>query len=75
MQIAPDVATDTAQPSIYDYVVAQLNGPWKGRWPKLSKDTEIPYGTIKKIADGQTANPGVLTVEKLAQHFRSQAAA
>lgn len=42
----------------------------KGTWPSIAADTGVPRSTIAKIAGGQTPNPGVQTVEQLAEHLR-----
>ena len=57
--------------SIYSYVLGEL-GRWKGRWAKVSKETGISKRTIEKIASRSTKNPGVKTVEQLAEYFREQ---
>jgi transcriptional regulator with XRE-family HTH domain len=56
--------------SIHAYVVRELERV-KGRWTQVAEGTGISKRTIEKIASGETANPGVSHVEKLASYFRS----
>jgi hypothetical protein len=41
----------------------------KYRWPNVARESGVQYGTIKRIARGETKSPGVVTVEKLAVYF------
>lgn len=41
----------------------------RGRWPDIAKSTSIPISTIRKIAQGQIADPGVSKVQTLLDHF------
>lgn len=59
---------DTA---ILDYVLAQLDAT-KGEWREISDESEVPYDTLTKIALRRVKNPGVLTVQKLADYFRGR---
>lgn len=54
---------------ILDYVRARLNES-KGRWNSIAKEVGLPMSTVQSIAHGETRNPGILTVEKLAKYFR-----
>ena len=54
--------------SLLTYVVRELDAT-RGTWHEIAKDTGVPHGTIARIAQGRTPNPGVLTVEALANHF------
>jgi transcriptional regulator with XRE-family HTH domain len=56
--------------SIHAYVVRELELA-KGRWSEVAEGTGISKRTIEKIASGETANPGVSHVEKLASYFRN----
>lgn len=53
---------------LLDYVRTQLNDR-KGTWPIISDVADVPYDTLTKIAQGQTVDPGVHTVQKLADYF------
>jgi hypothetical protein len=55
--------------SLLDFVVAKLNDT-RGSWPDVSAGSGVPRSTIERIANGDTQNPGVLQVEKLAHYFR-----
>ena len=54
---------------LLDYVLSKLDEN-KGRHVEISKATGIPYGTLAKIAQRTTANPGVNHVQALADYFR-----
>ena len=42
----------------------------KGRWPDLAKSCGVPYGTLKKIADGTVRNPTIDTLSKIDDGLR-----
>jgi len=65
---------DTGMRSIYEYVLDRLQMT-KGHWPQVAEETGISRRTIEKIARQEVQDPGVKTVEKLAQYFREQDAA
>ncbi len=44
----------------------------KGEWPRVAEESGISLRTIEKIARLEIENPGVKTVERLAQYFRSR---
>ncbi len=44
----------------------------KGRWPSIAETTGIPYDTITKIAQGQTEDPRVNKLQRLADYFHAQ---
>ena len=54
---------------LLDYVLRKL-AENKGSHVEISKATGIPYGTLAKIAQRTTANPGVNHVQALADYFR-----
>ena len=54
---------------LLDYVLRKLDEN-KGRHVEISKATGIPYGTLAKIAQRTTANPGVNHIQALADYFR-----
>lgn len=60
--------------SLYDFVISRLQDA-KGTWPEIAEATGVSIRTIQKIASGEIADPGVSHIEKLAAHFRAQAAA
>lgn len=55
--------------SMHAYVVAGLQNA-KGRWRLIAEATGIPKRTVEKIASGEIADPGVMSVQKLADYFR-----
>jgi len=54
---------------ILDYVLRKL-AENKGSHREISKATGIPYGTIAKITQRTTANPGVNHIQALADYFK-----
>ena len=56
--------------SIHQYVIDQLQAR-KGTWPTIARESGVPRKTVEKIASQTTPNPGVKTVEQLANYFRS----
>lgn len=46
----------------------------KGTWPTLAAESGVSKRTFEKIVNGDTRNPRIDTVEKLALYFREQAA-
>ena len=59
--------------SIYAFVLEELQAA-KGHWPRVAEATGISRRTIEKIARREVKDPGVSLVERLAAHFRSDAA-
>jgi len=47
--------------SILDEVVTGLDAH-RGIWPRIAAETDVPYSTLQKIAQGQRKNPRVQTV-------------
>ncbi len=41
----------------------------KSWWESIAKDTKIPFGTIKKIANGETDDPRIKTCVVLAKYL------
>lgn len=56
------------QESTTEYLRRRLNEV-KGRWPLISRESGVPYGTIEKIAQGHTTNPQVKTTDALRGWF------
>lgn len=55
--------------SIHEYVLSKLAAS-KGRWPRIAEETGLSKRTIEKIASREIPNPGVVSIETLARHFR-----
>jgi hypothetical protein len=53
---------------LLDYVRRSLEAN-KGRVREISKELGLPYSTVTKIWKGDTPNPGVQTVQTLADYF------
>lgn len=62
------------QTPMLDYVLQNLDAA-KGRWPVISEKTGIPYKTLVKVAQSETKNPGIDSVQRLYDYFREQQAA
>jgi transcriptional regulator with XRE-family HTH domain len=60
--------------SLHDFVVAKLMAA-RGQWPAIAAATGVSKRTIEKIARREIKDPAVSHIEKLAAHFREQAAA
>lgn len=54
---------------ILEFVLEKL-GKRDVPWTTVARETGIPYDTLKKIARGVTANPGVLHVQALHDYFQ-----
>lgn len=55
-------------PPIYDFVMANLKAktiPQK----TIARESGVPFGTLSKIAQGLVKDPGVHTVQRLADYF------
>lgn len=59
------------QTNLLDYVLGQIDAR-KSKLIVISRDSGVPYETLKKIAHRRTPNPGVLTVQMLADYFAQQ---
>lgn len=57
--------------ALLDFVLARLKAR-EVPWIEVSRRTEVPYETLKKIALGYTHNPGVRHVQRLADYFRAR---
>lgn len=57
---------------LFDYVLRQLDAN-KGRFKEISNSTGFPYSTLVKIAQRKIPNPGVNSVQTLADYFRRAA--
>ena len=56
---------------ILPYVLQRLDTN-KGQLRQIAKATGVPYSTVSKIAQRVTPNPGVQSVQALADYFRSK---
>jgi transcriptional regulator with XRE-family HTH domain len=54
---------------LLDYVRRRLRET-RGLHKDIADQSGVPYHTITKISQGVTPNPGVLTVQRLADFFR-----
>ncbi|WP_175582353.1 hypothetical protein [Cupriavidus metallidurans] len=50
------------------FVKRRLNES-RGRWPDVARGSGVPISTVRKIAQGQIADPAVSKVEALADYF------
>lgn len=44
----------------------------RGRWPDVAAASGVPVSTIRKIAQGVSKDPGVLTVQRLKDYFERE---
>ena len=58
--------------SLLTYVLRNLEA-MKGRHKEIAKESGVPYSTVSKIYQGITPNPGVNSVQALADYFRKAA--
>ena len=56
------------QNNLLEFVLSQIDGR-KSKLIDISRESGVPYETLKKIAYRRTPNPGVLTVQALANYF------
>lgn len=54
------------------YVQEQLDRLTFSQLRELADDTDVPFGTIRRIRSRETANPRVQAIDKLATHFRTR---
>lgn len=57
---------------LFDFVLRQLDAN-KGRFRETAKNTGVPYSTLVKIAQRKIPNPGVNSIQALADYFRKAA--
>lgn len=70
--LTPAVATaEPVRESIGDFLRRRLDEE-KGNWPQIADESGVPYGTLEKIAQGDTLNPQLKTVEPLLAWFRAK---
>lgn len=53
---------------MHERVVQRLQA-LKGRWPEVARESGVPYGTLRKIAEGTAKNPWAKTVETLDRYL------
>lgn len=64
------------QENILDYVRHRLPVPGdKEQLEAIAKGADVPYHTLLKIANGQTEDPRVSTVQNLFRYFQAAEAA
>lgn len=54
--------------SILVYVKRRLD-ELKGQWPRIAKETSVPYFTIANISRGKSTNPGIDSLQPLIDWF------
>jgi hypothetical protein len=55
--------------SLYEYVTVGLRGR-EDEWDHAAKHADVHPKTVKRIVDGEVGNPGVKTMESLADWLR-----
>ncbi len=62
------------EPKLYDFVIERLAS--SGRtYQEIADGSRVPRRTVEKIARKEIKNPGVSTVQKLADYFSGHQAA
>lgn len=56
--------------TLHERVVARLQA-LKGRWPAIARQANVPYGSLRKIAEGTTKNPQVRNLETLDRYLET----
>ena len=59
-----------AQEKLFPYTLRMLDEN-KGKHKEIAQRTGVKYTTLSKIAQRQTKNPGVLTVQAIADYFEA----
>lgn len=67
----PVEATHPPSESIGAYLRRRLDEE-KGNWPTIAVESGVPYGTLEKIAQGDTLNPQLKTIEPLLAWFKAR---
>ena len=61
-----------AQEKLFPYTLRMLDEN-KGKHKEIAQRTGVKYTTLSKIAQRVTKNPGVLTVQAIADYFEERA--
>lgn len=61
----------TENGTLWGYVEAQMEANL-GRLTEVAKDLDMPYTTLLAIRNGQTKNPGVHTIQRMADYFKAR---
>jgi len=56
---------------IYDFVMARLRAKTIPQ-RQIARESGVPFSTVSKIAQGAVKDPGVHTVQRLADYFSRQ---
>jgi hypothetical protein len=59
---------DKYDTDLLGFVVASLRAR-VGEWQRVAEASGVPYSTVCKIGQGETVNPRIGSVQKLANHF------
>jgi hypothetical protein len=57
-----------SQETMFAFVKRRLDES-KGRWPDVAKGSGVAVSTVRKIAQGQIADPAVSKVQELSDYF------
>lgn len=41
----------------------------RGHWPEVAVGAGVPVSTVRKIAQGVSKDPGILTIQRLLDYF------
>lgn len=64
----PYMDNSSYESDLLGFVVAELRDR-VGEWQRIAEASHVPYSTICKIGQGETANPRIGSVQKLANHL------
>ena len=56
--------------NILEFVLAKLSAN-KGKHKEIAEASGVPYSTLAKVSQRITPNPGVQSIQALADYFRS----
>ena len=56
--------------NILEFVLAKLDAN-KGKHKEIAEASGVPYSTLAKVSQRITPNPGVQSIQALADYFRS----
>jgi hypothetical protein len=56
-------------PSLHEFVIERLLAT-RGNWAHVARYSRVPKRTLEKIARREIKNPGVISIERLAEYFR-----
>lgn len=80
MLLTPEIERGTlpvmegAQQTMFEYVLQEIDRH-TGDLPKVCREADVGYFAVMQIKRRVTKNPGVVTIQKLADYFKAREAA